>query len=246
MPRTVVLARGGAWSSIRSCRRPRTDWPAPCERRAGERSHTRVMIEHVWSYDPLPEDLGAVVHGPVLLARVDGVAVGLRCVFAHPTGLHLPVVLLANGHGADLANRASFPGRVSTPTFRLLAEANGKRGRVDPWRQGSEGGDGRFEMRADYWVNELPDDRTLALTVAWPEIGLPQTSTTLLLGKMTEGPYCMRSPCPPISQRARCRYPPATGTDRRASHTMSLIPKVGSTKCLPNVDTSARLSMSER
>jgi len=61
-----------------------------------------------------------------------------------------------------------------------------------------------------------------------------------------EGPYCMRSPCPPISQRARCRYPTATGTDRRASHTMSLIPKVGSTRCLPNVDTSARLSMSER
>jgi len=61
-----------------------------------------------------------------------------------------------------------------------------------------------------------------------------------------EGPYCMRSPCPPISQRARCRYPTATGTDRRASHTMSPIPKVGSTRCLPNVDTSARLSMSER
>ncbi|WP_024288947.1 hypothetical protein [Cellulomonas sp. KRMCY2] len=144
------------------------------------------MIEHVWSNDPLPEDLGVVVLGPVLLGRANGVAVGLRCVFAHPTGLHLLLVLLANGHGADLANRASFPGPDSAPTFRLLAEANGKRGPVDHWRQGAEGGDGQFVMRADYWVNELPHDRTLALTVAWPEIGLPQTSTTLLLGNMTD------------------------------------------------------------
>lgn len=144
------------------------------------------MIEHVWSSDPLPEDLGVVVHGPVLLGRANGVAVGLRCVFAHPTGLHLPVVLVASGRGADLANRASFPGPEGAPTFRLLAEVNGRRGPVHHWRQGSEGGDGRFVMRAAYWVDELPHDRTLALTVAWPEIGLPRTSTTLLLGDLTD------------------------------------------------------------
>lgn len=144
------------------------------------------MIEHVWSHEPIPEDLGVVVHGPALLGRANGVAVGLRCVFAHPTGLHLPLVLLANGHGADLANRASFPGAVGAPAFRVLVEASGKRGSADHWRQGSEGGDGHFVMRADYWVDELPHDRTLTLIVAWPEIGLPQTSTTLLLDPMTD------------------------------------------------------------
>lgn len=136
------------------------------------------MIEPVWPDGPMPKDLGAVVLGPVLLGRASGVAVGLRCVFAHPTGLHLPLVLVATGGDADRANRASFPSRDSAPTFRLLAEANGKHGPVDQWRQESQGWDGHFAMRADYWVAELPHDRVLALTVAWPEIGLPLTSTT--------------------------------------------------------------------
>lgn len=144
------------------------------------------MIERVWSDDPLPEDLGVVVLGPQRLGRASGVAVGLRCVFAHPTGLHLPVVLLATGDGADRARRASFPGPDGAPAFRLLAEANGKHGPVDHWRREAEGGDGHFVMRADYWVTELPHDRTLALTVAWPEIGLPQTSTTLHLEPLAD------------------------------------------------------------
>jgi hypothetical protein len=50
------------------------------------------VSEQPWPYRRLPVELGAVVHGPALLARTDEVAVGTRCVFAHPQGLHLPLV----------------------------------------------------------------------------------------------------------------------------------------------------------
>jgi hypothetical protein len=36
------------------------------------------------------QELGSIAHGPVLLTTGHGVAVGLRCVFAHRTGPHLP------------------------------------------------------------------------------------------------------------------------------------------------------------
>jgi predicted enzyme related to lactoylglutathione lyase len=69
------------------------------------------------------QELGSIAHGPLLLAAVDGVAVGLRCVFAHPTGLHLPIVLLSRGVHADAANRRV---RGHGDEFRLeLGSADG-------------------------------------------------------------------------------------------------------------------------
>ncbi|MGY1841507.1 MULTISPECIES: hypothetical protein [unclassified Modestobacter] len=62
-----------------------------------------------WPAAPPPDDLGAVVHCPVLLARSPGIAAGLRCVFAHPGGLHLPVVVRAEGVQAEAAGRRTFP-----------------------------------------------------------------------------------------------------------------------------------------
>jgi PadR family transcriptional regulator, regulatory protein PadR len=43
------------------------------------------------------EELGGIAHGPVLLASVDRITVGLRCVFAHPSGLHLLDRLTSEG-----------------------------------------------------------------------------------------------------------------------------------------------------
>ena len=51
------------------------------------------------------QELGSIAHGPVLLDRGHGIAVGLRCVFAHRTGLHLPLVLIARDVHADAAAR---------------------------------------------------------------------------------------------------------------------------------------------
>ena len=40
--------------------------------------------------------LGAVVHGPAVLAQAPGIAVGLRCVFAYPDGLSVWLVARAD------------------------------------------------------------------------------------------------------------------------------------------------------
>ena len=39
--------------------------------------------------------LGAIVHGPAVLARAPGIAVGLRCVFAYPDSLSIWLVARA-------------------------------------------------------------------------------------------------------------------------------------------------------
>lgn len=66
---------------------------------------------------PPDDELGAVVHGPVVLARSPGIAAGLRCVFAHPTGLHLPLVLRAEGVQAEAAGRrAGWRPGTTAPT----------------------------------------------------------------------------------------------------------------------------------
>lgn len=139
------------------------------------------MGDHVWQYGPLPDALGAVVHEPTLLARGQGIAVGLRCVFAHPNGLHLPLVLAARGEPADLAGGAGFGHPDSPSRLLLTATVNGKRGLVEPVATSGSGGSGRFDSRQAYWISELPNDGLLRLVVSWPQIGLPGTATDLQL-----------------------------------------------------------------
>ncbi|MCI2238033.1 hypothetical protein MO973_38250 [Paenibacillus sp. TRM 82003] len=66
------------------------------------------MTMHRWPPALPPDELGAVVHGPVVLARATGIVAGLRCVFAHTGGLLLPVVLRAGGVQAEAAARQTF------------------------------------------------------------------------------------------------------------------------------------------
>ena len=79
------------------------------------------MTRHRWAAAVPPDELGVVVHGPVLLARSPGIAAGLRCVYAHPGGLRLPLVLRAAGVQAEAA------GRTTSPRFRDDA------GDREPW-----------------------------------------------------------------------------------------------------------------
>jgi hypothetical protein len=57
-------------------------------------------------------------------------------------------------------------------------------GTVDDSQQERSGGAGQFQLVATSWIDELPLDRRLALTVARPEIGLPET-TELQLDDLT-------------------------------------------------------------
>ena len=142
-----------------------------------------------WPAQLPPDELGAVVHGPVLLARSPGIAAGLRCVFAHPGGLHLPLVLRAEGVQAEAAGRRTFsPHERDAPNpaerepwsgLRLTAEIDGEARTADPAEQQSSGGPDAFSLEATYWLGRLPADGRLRLTLAWPESGLAENTVLL-------------------------------------------------------------------
>jgi hypothetical protein len=124
-------------------------------------------------------ELGSIAHGPLLLAAVDGVSVGLRCVFAHRTGLHLPLVLLARGVHADAANRRV---RGHGDELRLeLGPPNAPMVGLDAFATLGSGDDDEYRQESSYWHEGLPGDPDLTVTVSWPAIGLPPVTTPLRL-----------------------------------------------------------------
>jgi hypothetical protein len=137
-----------------------------------------------WNARRPPQELGVVVHGPVVLARSPGIAVGLRCVFAHPTGLHLPLVLLAEGVQAEAAVRHSRSSEPAGPTLR--AEVDGQDGRADATRSAWTGSTDHFELQADHWIGALPADARLTLVAGWPEAGLAEQRTVLTLAHLDD------------------------------------------------------------
>ena len=157
-----------------------------------------------WPLERPPDDeLGVVVHGPVLLARSPGIAAGLRCVFAHPSGLQLPLVLRAEGVQAEGAKRSSYTPRLGErsgqawrgepwPGPALVAGTDGEERTVVPGSATSGGGrmlgrtDDGYRFDGLYWMGHLPADSTLHLTIAWPEAGLAKTTTVLQLADLDE------------------------------------------------------------
>ncbi|TFV75052.1 hypothetical protein E4P40_19555 [Blastococcus sp. CT_GayMR20] len=146
------------------------------------------MTLHRWAAVLPPDELGVVVHGPVLLGRSPGIAAGLRCVFAHPGGLRLPFVLRASGVQAEAAGRRTFSrprdeAGVDGPWsgVTLHVEVDGVTGIADAAHQESSGSADVFALESTYWIDRLPGDGRLRLTVAWPQAGLAETTTELEL-----------------------------------------------------------------
>lgn len=154
------------------------------------------MTPHRWPAAARPDELGAIAHGPVVLARAPGIVAALRCVFAHTDGILLPFVLRAHGVQGEAACRhffrhhvepsdeeiAGFAAPWSAPQVHV--EVNDVAGFTDPGGGPSSGGDEDFEMQAHFWIDEIPRDGELGITVAWPQAGLPPSRTVLHL----EGP----------------------------------------------------------
>jgi hypothetical protein len=76
------------------------------------------VTTHRWAGGFIPAELGVIVHGPRILGRADGIAAGLRCIFAHTGGLHLVVALHATGVQAEAANRQSIDRHTPDDTGR--------------------------------------------------------------------------------------------------------------------------------
>ena len=52
---------------------------------------------------------------------------------------------------------------------------------LDAYASSSSRTEGRYRLEAAYWLTPLPVDGLLTLVCAWPEIGLPETQTDLIL-----------------------------------------------------------------
>lgn len=149
-----------------------------------------------------PDELGAVVHGPVILARANGIVAGLRCVFGHSGGLLLPVVLRATGVQAEAAFRQTSSRRGSmtragttdsgqAPSQSLPqvhVEVNERSGIAESSSSTRSASKDAFEMQAHYWIGELPRDRHVRISVAWPQAGLPQSQIVITLDDLEDLP----------------------------------------------------------
>ena len=141
-----------------------------------------------------PNILGAVVHGPAMIAESVGIAIAVRCIFAKPDGLEIDLALRAIGVQAEAAVRQTFgtsprgqSGDQATSMWHggsepvLLVEVDGRRVLADPQGSTSSGGDEVFASDLQVAVAELPLDGSITFTASWPEAGLAEGSVTLAL-----------------------------------------------------------------
>jgi hypothetical protein len=133
-----------------------------------------------------------VVHGPAILGRATGIVVGLRCVFAHADGLLLPVVLHASGVQAEAAGKQRHRPRSGDALqdhgsmLAVHVRADDRAGPADPSRTTGSARPDSFWLEATYWLDVLPSDRQLHLTVAWPQVGMPESQTVLTLDPLDD------------------------------------------------------------
>jgi hypothetical protein len=67
-------------------------------------------------------------------------------------------------------------------TLRLAVLTRGGATRwLDAYQSASSSRDGRYRLEASYWAAPLPDEGLLTLACAWPEIGLPETQSDVVL-----------------------------------------------------------------
>jgi hypothetical protein len=67
-------------------------------------------------------------------------------------------------------------------TLRLaVLTREGERSWLDPYRSTSSSGEDRYWLEASFWTSPLPEEGLLTLACAWPEIGLPGTTTDVVL-----------------------------------------------------------------
>ncbi|MFQ1002745.1 hypothetical protein [Modestobacter sp. SSW1-42] len=152
-----------------------------------------------WPPAMIPRDeLGVVVHGPVVLARSPGIIAALRHVVAHPDALYLSMVVHADGVQAEAAARdrqrwrsadrpaAGTAGSDPWSGPLVTVAVDGEERTVDPGTSRSSGGPDSYDSDTLYRVGRLPPDGRLQLTVAWPQAGLAEATTVLQLDDLRD------------------------------------------------------------
>jgi hypothetical protein len=78
--------------------------------------------------------------------------------------------------------RRSLPEFDQSDTLRLgVVTPSGDAQWLDAYQSTSSGAEDRYQLEASYWVTPLPREGLLTLVCAWPEIGLSETLTDVIL-----------------------------------------------------------------
>lgn len=135
--------------------------------------------------------LGAIAHGPVVLARVPGIAIGLRCLFAYPDRLtawlvaradaaFIPQILPARSEAeARVQNELSelWPWPLNDPLVHATVDHMPQR--LALGERNDAYGDGRvLRLSCAVRIFGMPTDDKLGFEVSWGP-ALAPTYTTL-------------------------------------------------------------------
>ncbi|WP_432510096.1 hypothetical protein [Kineococcus sp. SYSU DK001] len=144
--------------------------------------------------------LGALAHGPVVLARAPGIGVGLRCVFAFPEGLKLwfvahcrDVAVLPENpsprseeEAAEQSRRwQEFPASPDDPVVHVTVDGRRQRYALFERQDNASWAAGERYDSCELRVPGLPADGCVTVDVAWGP-ALPTTSTTLRLDGLAQ------------------------------------------------------------
>ncbi len=137
---------------------------------------------------PDEELLGIVVHSGLVLASDKGVVAALRRITAFPAGLSLDAVVLEAAAPPDHLHKQATIEPPHLPRFgrgdelRLAVLTRGDEPQsLHPYQASSSGNDTHYRFEASYWAAPLPVHGLLTLVCAWPEVGLGETVTDILL-----------------------------------------------------------------
>lgn len=141
------------------------------------------------------KEMGAIAHGPALLAECEGVTVGLRSIVAYSSGLEVAVTVVGRGiHAEAIRRQYTAPAVIDSETGkRRPGKTHGRPMRLraleDPvlqpvLRSDSQGwydSPDLYQREYLFEISELPRTRDLPLIAQWPEVGLDPVTTHLLL-----------------------------------------------------------------
>ncbi|GAA0323058.1 hypothetical protein [Kineococcus aurantiacus] len=160
-------------------------YPQPWE--VGQRPWKPWLVE---DSEATWRSLGAVVHGPVLLAKVPGIAIGLRCLFAHPDRLTAWLVARADAafipqvlpprSDAEAAVQSAlwehWPGPPNDPLVHAFVDHVPQRLFLGERNDGYRGHD-VLRLSCAVRIFGLPTDDELGLEVSWGPALAPTTTT---------------------------------------------------------------------
>lgn len=152
-----------------------------------------------WPSMPFAEDeVGAVVHGPVVIGRSPNAVVAIRYVSALREGLYLAVAARAHvdnrqpasTYEATLAALEQADDLGMGPDYvgdlRLLITVDDITGPATPPRAESSTTGPEIMIEASYWIDRLPTNQQLTLDASWPMMGVAENHSTLTLDKLDD------------------------------------------------------------